>query len=87
MQAPEIVRVCAAILQLGSISGGARPRLGEFRAERHFPATVLGPLDFRALRRLAASRAALETAFPLWSTIRNSMTSFILLSSLFFEAS
>ncbi len=45
-----------------SISGGARPRRRAFKAARRFPALVLEPVDFWALRRLAASRAGLKKA-------------------------
>ncbi len=72
-----------------SISGGAKPRLRAFRATRRFPALVLGPVDFWALRRLAASRAALKAELKGRSEIPSSlamiysMTSSILLSMFF----
>ena len=73
------------------ISGGTRPRRSAFRATRRFPAVVLGPVDFRALRRLAASRAGLKAPLkgrfeiPSSLAISYNMTYSISLSMCFFE--
>ena len=87
MQAAEIARVFAAPLQLPLDFGESDIGRRAFRAGRRFPALVLGPVDFWALRSLAASRSGLKGGLeiPSWISMSYSMTSLILLSIFFFR--